>query len=55
MASDLGVGFVPAENLEGKAEIVLLSWKPGASLIKPWTWFTLARALTLVPSYLTAE
>jgi signal peptidase I len=33
-----GVGFVPAENLEGKAQIILLSWKPGASLFKPWTW-----------------
>ena len=43
VASDLGVGFVPAENLEGKAQLVLLSWKAGASLFKPWTWFTLAR------------
>jgi signal peptidase I len=33
-----GVGFVPAENLVGKAEIILFSWKPGASLFKPWTW-----------------
>jgi signal peptidase I len=29
---------VPAENLEGKAQIILLSWKKGASLFKPWTW-----------------
>jgi signal peptidase I len=33
-----GVGYVPAENLEGKAQIILLSWKPGASIFKPWTW-----------------
>jgi signal peptidase I len=33
-----GVGFVPAENLEGKAQIILLSWNKGASLFKPWTW-----------------
>jgi signal peptidase I len=33
-----GVGFVPAENLVGKAQIILLSWKPGASIFKPWTW-----------------
>lgn len=33
-----GVGMVPAENLVGKAEIILFSWKPGASLFKPWTW-----------------
>ncbi|WP_372785395.1 signal peptidase I [Phenylobacterium sp.] len=33
-----GVGFVPAENLEGKAQIILLSWSAGASIFKPWTW-----------------
>jgi len=38
-----GVGFVPAENLVGKADIILFSWKQGASLFKPWTWFTDAR------------
>jgi signal peptidase I len=35
-----GVGFVPAENLIGKAEIILFSWKPGASLWNPVSWFT---------------
>ena len=38
-----GVGFVPAENLVGKADVILLSWKQGVSLFKPWTWFTDAR------------
>jgi signal peptidase I len=38
-----GVGFVPAENLEGKAELILLSWGKGASLFKPWTWVLNAR------------
>jgi signal peptidase I len=38
-----GVGFVPAENLVGKADIILLSWHRGASLFLPWTWFTKAR------------
>ena len=33
-----GVGFVPAENLVGKAETVMISWKEGAALYKPWTW-----------------
>jgi signal peptidase I len=33
-----GVGYVPAENLVGKAETVMVSWKEGASLFKPWTW-----------------
>jgi len=36
----VGVGFVPADNLIGKAEIILFSLKPGASLWNPITWFT---------------
>jgi signal peptidase I len=36
----VGVGFVPAENLIGKAEIILFSWKPGASLWNPVSWFS---------------
>lgn len=40
----VGVGYVPAVNLEGKALWVLLSWDEGASLFKPWTWVTKARA-----------
>ena len=43
-----GVGFVPEENLVGKAQIIMLSWKTGvdewhndgATLFKPWTWLT---------------
>jgi signal peptidase I len=42
-AMEGGVGFVPAENLEGKADLVLLSWSQGASLFKPWTWVLNAR------------
>jgi signal peptidase I len=38
-----GVGFVPAENLVGKAQIILLSWHRGASILKPWTWVMDAR------------
>jgi signal peptidase I len=37
---EFGVGFVPAENLVGKAEFILLSWTPEAGLVKPWTWVT---------------
>ena len=33
-----GVDYVPEENLEGRATMVLLSWKEGSSLWKPWTW-----------------
>ena len=34
----VGVGFVPAENLEGKVELIAFGWRGGASLRKPWTW-----------------
>lgn len=34
-----GVGMVPEENLVGKAEIILFSWSPGASLFNPVSWF----------------
>ena len=40
---DGGVGYVPAENLVGKAQIILLSWKKQASIFKPWTWIIDAR------------
>ena len=40
---EFGVGYVPAENLVGKAELILLSWNPEAELFKPWTWFTEVR------------
>jgi signal peptidase I len=41
--SDNGVGFVPAENLVGRADIILMSWNKGAALFKPWTWVTKIR------------
>lgn len=40
---EYGVGFVPAENLVGKAQVILFSWNPQASLFKPWTWVLDAR------------
>jgi len=39
---ETGVGFVPAENIVGKAQIILLAWSDGVSIFKPWTWFTKA-------------
>ena len=33
------VGLVPEENLVGKAQVVLFSWEPGASLWNPVSWF----------------
>ncbi len=41
LPQEAGVGFVPEENLVGRAEIVLLSWNKGASIYKPWTWINL--------------
>ncbi len=41
LPQEAGVGFVPEENLVGRAEIVLLSWNKGASIYKPWTWVNL--------------
>ena len=38
---EIAVGFVPAANLEGRARMVLLSWKPAAAILKPWTWLDL--------------
>ncbi len=38
-----GVGFVPAQNLVGKAQIIAFSWEPGASLLNPVSWFTKIR------------
>ena len=43
VGAQTGVGFVPYENLEGKADIILLSWTRGVSLFKPWTWVLNAR------------
>lgn len=34
----VGVGFVPEENLVGKAQVILFSWNEQASVFKPWTW-----------------
>jgi signal peptidase I len=39
----IGVGYVPEENLVGRADIILLSWNDKASIFKPWTWFLDAR------------
>jgi len=44
-----GVGFLPARNILGRAEIVMASWKPGAALWKPWTWLSLQPGRLLRP------
>ncbi len=39
--AELGVGYLPVQNIVGRAELVMLSWKPGAAVYKPWTWLNL--------------
>ena len=34
----IGMGFVAAEDLEGKAEFVAFGWRGGARFWNPWTW-----------------
>jgi len=38
-----GIGFVPMENIEGKAVVNFWSTDGSASWFLPWTWFTAAR------------
>lgn len=38
-----GMGYVPMENLEGKAVITFWSTDGSAQWLLPWTWFTAAR------------
>lgn len=37
------VGFIPADNLVGRAEFVFFSTDGSAPLSKPWTWFSAIR------------
>jgi signal peptidase I len=38
-----GLGFVPMENIQGKAVVSFWSTDGSASWLLPWTWFTAAR------------
>jgi len=38
-----GIGFVPVENLIGRATMIVWSTDGGAEYAKPWTWFTALR------------
>lgn len=38
-----GVGFVPQENLVGRASTMMWSTDGSVEWLKPWTWFTAAR------------
>ena len=39
-----GTGFVPVENVVGRATMVFWSTDGSASYVKPWTWFSALRA-----------
>ena len=41
--SDHGVGFLPIENIKGRAMVTFWSTDGSASYWKPWTWFTALR------------
>ncbi len=38
-----GIGFVPIDNVLGRATVMMWSTDGGAEWLKPWTWFTAAR------------
>jgi signal peptidase I len=38
-----GVGFIPVENLVGRAEVLFFSTDGSASIFEPWGWFYAAR------------
>ena len=41
--SRMRVGFVPKENLVGKAKFLFFSHNDKGSILKPWTWFSAIR------------
>lgn len=41
--SRISVGFVPKENLVGKAKFIFFSHDDNGSMIKPWTWLRTIR------------
>lgn len=38
-----GMGYVPLENIEGRAAVEFFSTDGSAEWLKPWTWFSAAR------------
>jgi len=38
-----GIGFVPEDNVLGRATVMMWSTDGGAEWLKPWTWFSAAR------------
>jgi signal peptidase I len=46
-----GIGFVPIENLVGRALFTFWSTDGSASYVKPWTWFTALRGERIGTGY----
>jgi signal peptidase I len=46
-----GIGFVPVENLVGRAMVTFWSTDGSSSYWKPWTWFTALRGHRLGTSF----
>ena len=40
----IGMGYIPADRVEGRALVTFFSTDGSASLVKPWTWIGAARA-----------
>ena len=46
-----GIGFVPVENLIGRATLIFWSTDGTAEYAKPWTWFTALRGGRLASGF----
>ena len=46
-----GVGFLPSENLIGRALVTFFSTDGSADYLKPWTWFSAARGERMGKTY----
>jgi signal peptidase I len=46
-----GIGFVPVENLIGRASFIFWSTNGTAEYAKPWTWFTALRGARIASGF----
>ena len=46
-----GIGFVPVENLIGRASFIFWSTNGTAEYAKPWTWFTALRGARIASRF----
>jgi signal peptidase I len=50
-----GIGFVPIENVIGRATIIFFSTDGSAEYLKPWTWFTALRTDRITDTFSGTE